>query len=124
MRVREHVAVLGVLAGVSLCGACGPDAGERAAPGDEEHGREQIQIHGCGACHVIPGIRGARGQVGPPLADYARRAYIAGTLPNSPAALARFLQDPAAVRPDTAMPDLGLDGPTAEAMAAWLWRAP
>jgi cytochrome c1 len=60
------------------------------------------------ACHVIPGVPGARGMVGPPLTMFARRAYIAGQLPNEPDNLLRWLQDPQAVEPGTAMPNLGV----------------
>jgi cytochrome c len=124
MRAPDHLPVLGLLAGMTLCAACGPEVRDPPAAGNAERGREQMERYGCGACHVIPGIRSARGQVGPPLTGYPRRAYVAGSQPNSPAALAKFLQDPTAARPDTAMPDLAVDAATAEDMAAWLWKAP
>lgn len=79
---------------------------------------------GCGACHEIPGVRGAHGRTGPPLGDFRRRAYIAGRLPNGRDALVRWLLDPPAVKPGTAMPDLGLDPATADAIAGWLLRPP
>jgi cytochrome c551/c552 len=33
--------------------------------GDPERGRSLIQAYGCGTCHTIAGVRGARGRVGP-----------------------------------------------------------
>jgi cytochrome c2 len=89
-------------------------------PGDPERGRVEIARAGCGACHVIPGIRGARGRVGPPLGDFRRRIYIAGRLPNTPEALALWIQDPPAIKPGTAMPAVGVDAPAARDMAAYL----
>ncbi|HEX6210600.1 MAG TPA: cytochrome C1, partial [Methylomirabilota bacterium] len=56
-----------------------------ATGGDPARGRAVIREFGCGACHTIPGVRGARGLVGPPLTAFARRTYVAGRLPNTPA---------------------------------------
>lgn len=121
MRVPEPL--LALIAGISLCAGCARDAGP-PPPGNAERGRQAMEYYGCGACHVIPGIPGARGGVGPPLHDYARRPYVAGSLPNSPELLARFLADPTVFRPGSAMPDLGVDAATAADMAAWLLRQP
>jgi cytochrome c len=89
--------------------------------GDAERGRASLDGFGCGACHVIPGVRGARGMVGPPLNQFALRAYIAGQLPNQPDNLIRWLEDPPAVEPGTAMPNLGVGPATARDMAAYLY---
>jgi cytochrome c len=59
--------------------------------------------------------------VGPPLTMFARRAYIAGRLPNVPDNLIRWLQDPQGVEPGTAMPNLGVGPPVARDMAAYLY---
>ena len=59
-----------------------------AAPGlskNIKNGVAHIQRFGCGACHVVPGIRGANGLVGPPLNQIARRVYLGGVLRNTPA---------------------------------------
>jgi cytochrome c2 len=102
--------------------ACAGEATGRAVPGgDPALGREALAAYGCGGCHVIPGVPGARGRVGPPLADYAARAFVAGALPNEPASLVRWIRDPQAVTPGTAMPDLGVPDPTARHMAAYLY---
>jgi cytochrome c1 len=95
-----------------------------ATGGNPEHGRQLIQSYGCGACHMVPGIRGARGLVGPPLFYLGQRTMIAGQLPNSPGNLARWIQHPRTVEPKTAMPDLGLTEDQAYDIAAYLYTLP
>lgn len=92
-------------------------------PGDPARGRAIIAsgVHGCTACHAIPGIRTARGVVGPPLGGLARRAFIAGQLPNNMGMLVAFLQNPAALAPRTGMPDVGLTPEEARHIAAFLY---
>ena len=63
-----------------------------ATGGNPQHGKELIQSYGCGACHMVPGVRGARGLVGPPLFYLSQRTMIAGELPNSPGNLARWIR--------------------------------
>jgi len=67
-----------------------------------------IQKYNCGACHLIPGIPGAVGAIGPPLAGFANRPLIAGQIPNTPSNLIRWLQNPRAVIANAPMPDLGV----------------
>ena len=43
-------------------------------------GADKILYEGCGSCHVIPGISGAAGRVGPPLSGIAGCIYIAGVI--------------------------------------------
>ena len=59
--------------------------------------------------------------MGPDLAGFGRRAYIAGRLPNRPALLTQWLRNPTAVDPQTAMPDLGVSQEEALHMAAYLY---
>jgi cytochrome c1 len=75
---------------------------------------------GCGACHVIPGVRGANSWAAPPLNEWARRGYLAGRFPNSPENLVAWLRDPQAMLPGNAMPNLGLTDTEARAAAAYL----
>lgn len=89
--------------------------------GNAQNGKALIVSKGCGACHVIPGVRGARGLVGPPLFFFGRRAIIAGELPNTPDNLVRWIKDPKTVEPGTAMPDLGLNDQQARDVAAYLY---
>lgn len=92
-----------------------------AVHGDPQHGKELINAYGCGACHIIPGVRGARGLFGPPLTLFADRTVIAGELPNMPDNLLRWIQNPPAIEPKTAMPDLGVSQTQAEDIAAYLY---
>lgn len=112
-----------VLCGTLALGAC-DDRGARdaaaATGGDPERGAVLIRSHGCEACHVIPGIAGARGVVGPPLDGFASRTYIAGRVPNTPHDLIRWLEDPRAIDEHTAMPDVGLTTAEARDVAAYL----
>ncbi len=102
----------------------GPDyrAAAKEIPGaDVRRGRTLVRTSGCGTCHAIPGLPGARGTVGPSLEGFSRRAYIAGILPNRPGDLVSWLMNPPRHAPDTAMPALGLTEEDARDMAAWLY---
>lgn len=100
------------------------DAATKASAGSNavEIGRALIEsgAYGCQGCHHIPGIRWPRGIVGPPLAGFARRSFIAGQLPNDRDTLAAFLQNPPALIPRTGMPDIGLTLGQARQIAAFL----
>ena len=89
--------------------------------GDATRGRVAMLEYGCGSCHIIPGVAGARGTVGPSLSSLVDRAYIAGVLTNAPGDLTRWLVNPPLYAPDTAMPDLGVTEQDAADMAAYLY---
>jgi putative membrane protein len=89
--------------------------------GDSSHGAALIRQFGCGSCHLVPGIEGAEGMVGPPLTQVGRRIYIAGVLRNTPDNMVRWLRDPQRVVPGNAMPDMGIDQPAAQDIAAYLY---
>lgn len=91
------------------------------AHGDAERGKTMLARYGCGSCHAIPGIPGAESMVGPPLTDFGARQYVAGHLVNVPDDLVRWIADPQAVEPGTAMPDLGVTPEEALDMAAYLY---
>jgi cytochrome c oxidase assembly factor CtaG/cytochrome c2 len=93
----------------------------RATGGDPKRGAIAIQNWGCPACHTIPGIKGPKSNVGPPLGGLATRAYIAGVLPNSGDNLARWIQHPRQIDSLTAMPELGVPDLIARDMAAYLY---
>ncbi|MBC53014.1 MAG: cytochrome C [Gammaproteobacteria bacterium] len=109
-----------MLAGMLLAG-CKPETVSQAPSGNAERGMQAIRLSGCGSCHEIPGIDSADGRVGPPLTNLARRAYLAGILPNNFTNLVRWLQHPRDVAPETVMPDSGLDRAAAEDIAAYLY---
>jgi cytochrome c len=89
--------------------------------GDPQAGAQLIESYHCGACHTIPGIRGADGLVGPPLTLFGRRTYVGGEVPNTPPNLIQWIMDPAAIEPGTAMPALGLSEQQARNVAAYLY---
>jgi cytochrome c len=106
-------------------GAC-DDADERAASvmtqgGQPQLGKEAINAHGCGTCHTIPGVRGADALVGPPLTSMGQRSYIGGVMKNTPANMIRWIQDPPAVDPMTAMPKLNVSESDARNIASYLY---
>jgi cytochrome c len=88
---------------------------------DPKQGAILLSAHGCGSCHTIPGVSGANGTIGPPLAGYALRAYVAGKLPNQFDNLVRWIRDPQSIEPGTAMPKLPVNEAEARAMAAYLY---
>ena len=122
---RTAVALGALLAPV----ACTPDYGELSAAeaaaitdgGDVRRGRAAIGRYGCGSCHSIAGVPGARALVGPPLTAMAERAYIAGVVENTPLNLQRWIRDPQGVDPRTAMPNLGVTALEARDIAAYLY---
>ena len=67
------------------------------------------------------GLRAARGRVGPTLAHFSKRPHLAGKFPNEPDYLLRWLRDPPAMAPLTAMPALVHDEAMARDIAAYLY---
>jgi cytochrome c2 len=96
-------------------------AANRMTGGDAARGPALMRRYGCQSCHVIPGVVGAVGLVGPPLAGIASRSYIGGVLPNAPDNMLRWLRDPRAVDPLTAMPNVGVTASDARHIAAYLY---
>jgi cytochrome c oxidase subunit II len=99
-----------------------PAAPGGGAAGDPTAGAILIQQKGCGACHTIPGIPGANGTLGPNLAGVASRTTIAaGVVPNKGANdLKAWIMNPAALKPGTLMPNLGLTDQEATNIVAYL----
>jgi cytochrome c1 len=112
-----------LLALVVLAAAgCGSTAAILVQGGDAGAGKGAIRAYGCGGCHEIPGIDQATGEVGPSLHDLAATRYIAGTLPNTPDNLIRWIEDPQGVQPGTLMPNLGVSDQAAKDIAAYLYE--
>jgi cytochrome c2 len=98
-------------------------AGAALEPGSPAaQGAQLIAAKGCGGCHTIPGIPGAAAQVGPNLGGVASRPKIAaGAVPNTgPEDLKKWIMNPPALKPGTAMPNLGLADDEATRIVAYL----
>jgi len=105
---------------VLLLGAC--SAADEDMPPGSLAGADAIRRYGCGTCHIIPGIEGALGTVGPSLAGVARRVYLAGRLPNTPDTMAQWISNPQRFVPGSAMPDMQVSLADARAIASFLGR--
>jgi cytochrome c2 len=92
-----------------------------ATGGDPSRGKQAIDKYGCNACHVIPGIPGPKGMVGPTLEHFASRATIAGKFANNPQTLIKWLQNPQAFDPNTGMPNMGITEADSRDIAAYLY---
>lgn len=65
----------------ALLAACSREPVRRAellAGADSDRAEAAVRAYGCGTCHTISGITGARGRVGPPLDGVSERRVIAG----------------------------------------------
>lgn len=115
---RPYFCIL--LTALAACGAPFSELEPSRGGGDAQRGRAALAELECGACHVIPGVRGPRSHVGPPLAGFARSVYIAGRFPNTPDRLARWVRDAPALAPETAMPAVAMSEAQARDIAAYL----
>ncbi|MET8353813.1 c-type cytochrome [Micromonospora sp. NPDC005206] len=106
---------------VTACASTAPPPPPESRNGRPDRGAKLIAQYGCGSCHTIPGINRADGLVGPPLTRFGARSYIAGQLPNNADNLRRWIADPQAVEPGTAMPNLGISAIDAQDIAAYLY---
>ncbi|MBO1075509.1 cytochrome C (plasmid) [Roseomonas marmotae] len=89
--------------------------------GDPARAPALLTRYGCGGCHAIPGVPGADGRVAAPLAGLRERVFIGGVLRNTPENLVRWIVDPRAASPRTAMPATGITGAEARDVAAYLY---
>jgi cytochrome c1 len=80
-----------------------------------------LRRHGCAGCHAIKGVEAPGGSVGPPLDDIGKRLYVGGVLANTPDNLVRWIVDPKAFNPRTAMPVTGITEAEARHVAAYLY---
>jgi putative membrane protein len=91
------------------------------AGSDHERGQQIMGVYGCPTCHVIPGVRGANGKVGPPLTGVADRVYLAGRVANEPHNMIDWIRNPQKIDPQTAMPNTGVTERDARDIAAYLY---
>ena len=118
MRTLTSMARIAPMLALALAGCDEARSGNAAAA---DRGQALIVETGCGTCHMVPGIRGADGLVGPPLLAFSRRVYLAGLLRNTPDNLVTWLRWPQRVVPGNAMPDMGLTDAQARDIAAYLY---
>jgi cytochrome c oxidase subunit 2 len=84
------------------------------------HGQQVFVTSACNMCHAIAGTD-ANATVGPDLSHFAsRRTIAAGTLPNSPEHLRRWLENPQRVKPGNRMPVVSLAPEDLDALVAYL----
>lgn len=89
--------------------------------GNVDRGKHLFVAYGCSGCHSLTGVPGARGLVGPTLDGIGSRAILAGRLENKPENLMRWIANPQAVSPGTAMPYLGITPRDQRDLAAFLY---
>jgi cytochrome c len=90
--------------------------------GDATRALPLLRRYGCGGCHTVPDVPGADGVVGPPLADFRQRVFIAGVLPNNAGNLVNWIVAPSAIHRGTAMPETGISVEEARDVAAYLYE--
>jgi cytochrome c oxidase subunit II len=93
-----------------------------ALPRDElaRRGQHVFESGPCALCHQVRGTI-AGGRVAPDLTHLAsRRTLAAGTLPNTPGALAGWMIDAQHVKPGDNMPSIGLANDELQALLAYL----
>lgn len=118
--MKTRALVLMLAAGLAACQKPLPEI-EPLTGGSPRLGQQLIERHGCAACHQIKGIANAESKVGPSLKEIRQSGYVGGVLPNSADNLVKWIMDPRAVSPKTAMPDLGLTQEEARHVAAYLY---
>jgi cytochrome c oxidase subunit 2 len=83
-------------------------------------GQEVFMTSACNLCHAIAGTD-ASASFGPDLSHFAsRRSIAAGTLPNDPGNLRRWLENPQRVKPGNRMPVVSLGRDDIDALVAYL----
>ena len=93
-----------------------------AMTGDAATGEQLFMNGACVGCHTVNGSK-AQGKVGPNLTHLASRKYFAGDVFEiNSTNLTRWLSDPPAMKPGTAMPNLHLSQNDIKALVAYLTR--
>ncbi len=113
-------AVLAVLLLTSLTG-CNSREKVKNGGGNADRGKQLVTKYGCDTCHIIPGVKGAQGMVGPTLEHIASRQTIASRFPNSPQTMMRWIQNPQSFDPQTSMPNMNVTPADARDITAYLF---
>jgi len=89
-------------------------------PGQPLRGREIFMRSSCAMCHAVDGTS-AQAVRGPNLTHVASRGTLAaGSLPNTPEDLKRWIADPQQIKPGTYMPATQLSSEDMEALVGYL----
>jgi cytochrome c oxidase subunit II len=104
--------------------AAGRDsAAAPAQPQDPAYaaGEKLFSAKGCIGCHSLNAVDPPKGLIGPNLANVGARSYIgAGSFKNTDENLARWIQNPQALKQGVLMPNLGVTPEEAKSLVAYL----
>jgi cytochrome c2 len=94
-------------------------------PGNPQNGRALFTQKGCVGCHQLAAVPAKPALTGPTLTNMVLRPTIAGEqIQNTPENLVKWIMNPPAMKPGTAMPALGLSEQEAQDLAAFLYSVP
>jgi cytochrome c oxidase subunit II len=89
------------------------------AAGIARAGEQVYMTSACTTCHAISGY--SSGYIGPNLTHFgSRTTFAGGTLPNTPQALAAWIENPDSLKPGAQMPPLGVRGKELAQLVAYL----
>ena len=107
--------------------AAGRDSGSTVSPPvppqDPAYaaGEKLFLAKGCVGCHSLQAANAPKGMIGPNLANVGARSYIgAGSFKNTDENLARWIQNPQAMKTGVLMPNLGVKPDEAKSLVAFL----
>jgi cytochrome c oxidase subunit II len=103
--------------------ATGKDSSAAGAAPDPAYaaGEKLFQAKGCVGCHSLTAVNAPKGMIGPNLANVGARSYIgAGSFKNTDETLARWIQNPQAMKKGVLMPNLGVTPEEAKSLVAFL----
>jgi cytochrome c oxidase subunit 2 len=98
-------------------------AAAQAPPADPAYaaGEKLFLTKGCVGCHSLVAVDAPKGMIGPNLANVGARSYIgAGSFKNTDEILARWIQNPQAMKQGVLMPNLGVKPDEAKSLVAFL----
>jgi cytochrome c oxidase subunit 2 len=84
-------------------------------------GEKLFMSKGCVGCHSLTAVDAPKGMIGPNLANVGARSFIgAGSFKNTDENLARWIQNPQAMKKGVLMPNLGVTPDEAKSLVAYL----
>ena len=110
-------------AGKAPAKAPSDSAAASAPPQDPAYaaGEKLFTAKGCVGCHSLVAVDAPKGMIGPNLANVGARSYIgAGSFKNTDENLARWIQNPQAMKQGVLMPNLGVKPDEARSLVAFL----